>query len=332
MSENKELTVQPEHAGRTGILINVILFIMIAGAFAFAYFQLTQNNISLQRLVGDLTQQVTETQKNLAALQQTMHGNAEQTQVISNWIANRQDDVSRVHIIEALSLTKLAVDQLQLNRDARKAYILLKHAQELLQQVPNPAIEPLRQSLTANLDSLNEAQQLNINEVHSHVIALTYQVDKLPLPPMPLQYAQDEQAKEKIADDAPWWKKQWHKTMSALKKIVIVRYTGSNDMPLVLPEEKRFLYQNIQAQLQEISLALLNHQSAMFNAGVYRLQTWIKKYFVQDAAETQNFLNELNMLSQVKNIEPPHVDMSATINLFDQYLAQNNSPPAPPVQ
>jgi uroporphyrin-3 C-methyltransferase len=148
------------------------------------------------------------------------------------------------------------------------------------------------------------------------------QLDSLPLPETPLQDTKETQGSQKDYSDAPWWKMQWHKSMDALKKVVLVRYNDSNEMPLILPEAKMFLYQNMHTQMEAAMLGVLNRNATVYQTSLEHVTMWIKKYFVQDAPLTINILGQLQTLQGV-NLQPPIVNIAATLQLFDQYLAQN---------
>ena len=334
MSDKEEVTTEepkqkPKHSsfGRVGIFIIMLALIGFAGAFCYGYFELSKVNMSLARMVTDLKQQVTETQKNLTTLQESA---ANSPQPAMDVAAVEHKDLNRAYIIEAQSLTRLAANHLSVARDPSTAFVILNYAQEVLQRVPNPALDPLRQALATDVASLNSAQQVNVDQIYSQLTALSYQLDKLPLPPTPLQYNAEEDIRQKDYSAAPWWKMQWHKTMDALRKIVIVRYNGGNDMPLILPEQKIFLYQNLHSQLEVVMLGLLNRNDGIYYAGLARLRTWVEKYFKQDAPETRQALNEIQALLAT-NIVPPPVNLAATLQMFDQYLAQNDSQTHPAV-
>lgn len=335
MSDKEEVTTQEtKHAtkgsavGRIGIFIVMLALVAFAGAFGYGYFELSKVNVSLARTVDELKQQVVDHQNSLSSLQQSLSSNATQEPV--NTMAAQQADLNKFYVMEAQSLTKLAGNQLNITRDAAMATVVLQHAQEVLSHVATPDIEPIRQALAANIASLTSVQQVNVDQLYMQLTAIYNQLDQLPLPPTPLQYSADANAKSKDYGDAPWWKIQWHKTMDMLRKIVIVRYTAGNDMPLVLPEEKMFLYQNLHAQMEVAILGLVNRNQTVYSGGLKQVGDWIQKYFVQDAPLTKEITNQLQILQAI-NIVPPPVDLAVTMQMFDQYLAQNNTQANPVV-
>lgn len=335
MSDKEEVTTQEvkhttksSSVGRVGIFIVMLALMGFAGAFGYGYFELSKVNVALARTVDDLKQQVVDHQNSLAALQQSLSSTATQEPV--NAMAAPQADLNKFYVMEAQSLTRLAGNHINMTRDAAMATVVLQHAQEVLSNVATPAVEPIRQALAANIATLAGAGQVNVDQLYTQLTAIYNQLDQLPLPPTPLQYSADANARQKDYGDAPWWKIRWHKTMDMLRKIVIVRYTAGNDTPLVLPEEKMFLYQNLHAQMEVAILGLMNRNQTVYSGGLKQVSEWIQKYFVQDAPLTKELLNQLQML-QAANIVPPAVDLAATMQQFDLYFSQNNAPASPQV-
>lgn len=330
MSDTPEEIVSKK--SRFGNLIAVIACSVVVGAGVYGYLELSRVNTTLAHMVTSLHHQVSANQQTMAALQESVVGvkdnsalSLEQQKLMANWVAAQQGDLNKWHIAEAQYLTKLAGHQLELTRDTGAAAILLQHASEILQKIENPEVQPIRQALADNISSLQSQPQVNTEQLYLQMAAIYNLLDNLPLPSTPLQAAENTSQKPANYGDAPWWKIQWRKSMDALKKVVIVRYDGSNDMPLILPEEKMFLYQNLHAQMEEAMLSVLNRNPAAYQASLGHAIAWVQKYFVQDAEVTTKVLTELQTLQAI-NLQPPTVDIAATLQAFDQYLAQNEQP------
>jgi uroporphyrin-3 C-methyltransferase len=310
--------------GKTSVIMTMLAFTACVGVFGYGYFELSKVNASLATMVSDLRLQQLSYQQQLQQLKQALSENTSQqtqTQVIAN---AAQPDMSKYSVAEAQALVNVAGYQLNLLGDGAAAFVSLQHAQEILQTIHNPAIDDVRAKLADNINALQNAPHSNIDQVYARLTAMTYQVDKLPLPPTPLQYSKDENAKPRDYTGLPWWKIQWHKTMDALRKIVIVRYNGANEMPLIMPEEKMFLYQNLHAQLDIVILGTLNHDATVYDSGLARMITWVEKYFDQNSPATKEMLEQLKALRS-ESITPPVIDLAATKQLLDQYVAQNAS-------
>lgn len=320
-------TAKGSTLGSIGILIITFALTVFVGAFAYGYFELSKVNMSLAKMVTDLRQQLMVNQQEVIKIQNALQSSqpANQADLLQQKTAAsasaQQADMEKWRASEAAYLTRLANHQLELTRDAGAAYVLLQHAQEIMQKIPDPAVDAIRNALEANINDLQSYPQVNVEQIYQRLSAINNQLDTLPLPPTPLQYQEDSNIRNKDYSNAPWWKNVWHKTLNALRKIVIVRYNGANDMPLILPEEKMFLYQNMHAQMEAAMLSVMNRNPAIYQASMANLDAWIKKYFVQDAEATRNIQAQLQSLRAI-NLQPPAVNIVSTLQLFDQYLAQ----------
>src|SRR5690606_13655219 len=78
---------------------------------------------------------------------------------------------------------------------------------------------------------------------------------------------------------------------------------------------KTFLYQNLQASLQNAKWAVLHQNNDVFQSSLTTSMNWIKQYFVQDATETTTMLDSLAELQKL-DIQPATVDLDATLQLF----------------
>lgn len=324
MPENNEVAVTEEKpargkksSGKWGLLILLILLVAVAGGAGFGLYQLNQANLALTRTLDEVKQQAESSQQNLQTVQQSM-SDLQRSAAESK----QQSEQKPWPVTEAYYMTRMANQYLQLTHDAQKAYLLLQSANEDLQQVSGAALDPLRQAIAADLANLQSASPAQVEQLYLQLATVYNQLDNLPLPPTPLQPAVNLTDRQQNDSDLPWWKKQWHKSMAALEKVVIVRYTGANDLPLVLPEERMFLYQNLHAQMETAMMGLLQQNAGVYQVSLARLTAWIKKYFVQDAPLTVSVLQQLQTLQAAK-WQPPVTNLTSTLQLFDQYLTQS---------
>lgn len=313
------------NAGKTGMIMTMLALTACVGGFGYGYFELSKVNVSLANMVSDLRQQQVTYEQQLLQLKQALSDHAAQSSQTDATANAAQPDLSKYNVAEAQALINVAGYQLSLLGDSAAAFVNLKHAQEILQSIQNPALDSLRAKLAEDVNTLQNAPHVNIDQVYARLSAMGAQLDQLPLPPTPLQYTQNANEKPKNYNGLPWWKMQWHKTMDALRKIVIVRYSGATEEPLIMPEEKMFLYQNLHAQLDVVMLSLMNHDSSVYYAGLVRMSEWVQKYFDQNSPVTKDMLEQLNALKQ-ESIGVPAIDLAATKQLLDQYLVQSAQP------
>ncbi len=315
-----------------GIIFSTIALIVVIGGFAYGYFELSKVNVSLARKVTDLQNQVTAQQTNVGAMQKsvtdlqqsaqkTQDLAAQQQQFMTEWRAVQKGDLDKWHIAEAQYLVKLANDHLQFSYNTTIAQTLLEQADHTLDSIQDPGVLDMRKSIAGDLANLKAAPAVDVTAIYLQLNALNNQLEELPLPSMPLTSEQKKEAETVPAANLPWWKAGLQLAMQSLRQIVIVRYNNSNTLPLVLPEEKSYLYQNLHAQIESAMWGLLHRNNEVYLASLLRTMSWIKLYFVQDATVTKSIMQNLESL-QAMNIQPPSANLTATLQLFDQYFAQ----------
>jgi uroporphyrin-III C-methyltransferase len=293
---------------KLGLIISFLaLFILVAG-FAYGYYQWLRIHQQLSALTtaiiqNDHSDQVTTLQQSVADMQQAM----QKTQA---------GDVNQWHLAQAEYLTRMANDQLQYTHNHKMALQLLQQADEILQSSQDANVMNIRKSLDTDIVNLQSASEVDVTSIYTRINALHESIDKLPLPSQPLS-----QTTTTTPDKSTTL---WQSILNGLNKIVIVRKMDSSALPLVLPDEKIFLYQNLHAQLQNATWGLLHDNPAIYTASLEQAIAWIKQYFVADAPETQNVLQQLTELKQV-NLQPANITLTNTLQLFESNHPQAKS-------
>lgn len=322
--ENKKST-SPFPWLKIGIFFSTIAIVIFISAFSYGYFELTRANVSLAQMITDLQNQIVRNQNDVTALQQNLQKSqtlfVEQAKIIAEWRAAQKGDLERWQAAEAQYLVKLANHQLQFNHNISLAIILLQTADQILQNLHDPNLLPIRQVITTDLANLRAAQQVDVTSLYQRLVVLNGQLDQLPLPTQPIKSAETIPTE---ATSLPWWQKGLQQSWQTLKQIVVVRYHPANSLPLVMPEEKMFLYQNLHAQLENAMWGVLHQNAVIYQTGLDRSITWIQKYFVQDAQTTQTVLQNLQELKQI-NLLPPVLTLAAPLLLFEHYFAEGKS-------
>jgi len=316
---------------KIGIFFSTIGILILICAFSYGYFQLAQVNIALAQMLAEQqnkveTQQtqLNDVQNSVTAIQQASEKSqqlsAEQAQLMSEWRAAQQGDLNKWHLAEAQYLVKLANDHLQFTHNIAMALTLLASADKILEKLPDALVLEVRKAIATDIANLQALPKVDVTALYLQLSAINNQIDQLPLPATPLKQT-DEVDNTKIRSDLPWWKVGWRHTWQALQKIVIVRYNGSDTLPLILPEEKNFLYQNLHAQIEDAMWGLLHHHAEIYQSSLSRSQLWVSRYFVQDAPLSKEILQKLQVLNNV-DIRMPASNLATTLQLFDHYFAQ----------
>lgn len=271
--------------------------------------------------------QLEELQKSIAAMQQANQQSvamaAKQQQLITEWEATQKGDLEKWYVAEADYLVKLANDQVQFAHNTSLAIVLLQRADQILSNLQDTRLLEIRKSIATNLAAMQVNQPVDVTKVYVQLAALNNLIDTLPLPINPLP-ANSQTATTSDDPAATWWQKGLNHTWQALNKIIIVRNTSQNSLPLVLPEEKIFLYQNLHAQLEGAMWGALHHNQSVYQISLQRAAVWIQKYFASDSPVVKSTLQQLQQL-QTLNLDTATPNIAVTIQLFDSYLGQNKT-------
>jgi uroporphyrin-3 C-methyltransferase len=324
--EEKPVKASRSFGASFSIFISVVTAVVCITGFAYCYLQVVnvdkqfaQMNTVMQK---SEPQDISGLQNTVNNLQQSMQKSqtlsAQQEQLITEWRAAQSGDLNKWHIAQARYLISMANDQLQYMHNVKLAIQILQQADKELQSSQDAVLLEVRKSLASDIANLQALQPVDVTAVFLQLNALNNLVDKLPLPLKPLQQDQSQQTAPVQTSS---WKAGLESAWAGLNKIVIIRKNDASALPLVLPDEKIFLYQNLHAQLDSASWGLLHDNAAIYTASLERARAWIQQYFLQDAPETKNLLQQLAELQKM-NIQPAVITLSNTLQLFDGYLAQ----------
>lgn len=330
-SEKADLNSHLISVGKICLLLVLIICLAAAGYYYFQLIQKKSTHYSAASSVSMLEQQLTAEQAQITSLQnaigqlqqaaqQSQVLSAKQEQIINDWQAVQKGDMEKWYMAEAQYLVQLANDHAQYTHNIPMAMTLLQRADQVLLPLQETAAIEIRQALAANLASLQAMPQVDAAALYAKLTNLDSQFNQLTILSTPLSADAQQLAAPTISPNDPWWKKSLDHTWQVLRQIIIVRHTSSTALPLVLPEEKSFLYQSLHAEMQNAMWAVLHNQPQVFQLSMQRQIAWLQQYFIKDAT-TQAAIDELTALGNT-NLEPQTADFSATLQLFNKYFSR----------
>lgn len=327
VSEEKSPVSKHTFFRNIGILFSAFAVIILIGAFSFAYYQLIRVNVSLSDTMAAMQvkatnqeQQLGDMQKSIETLQQFAQKSdalaTQQEQMLTEWRAAQKGDLNKWRIAEAEYLIKLANDHWQFVHDKETTLMLLMRAKQVLDNLQDPNLVTLITSLTTDINALQNVADINITQLYLQLTKLDAELDALPFPKTLL--TAEEKAMPSIPENTPWWKASWERSVQALSKIVIVR-NNAQALPLLLPEQKSFLMQNLHAKMQNTMWAVLNRNNVVYQESLLQAKAWIKHYFEQEDDKTKAVLQEIDALRKM-NIEPATINFANTLQLFNNLM------------
>lgn len=326
---------EPNHCkkrrGAMCFLMSLIIVLLIA-AVGYGAYELNR----LHGLLRDTRVAVKQNSESMNGLGETVEMlqaglakaqdlSSQQEQLVTEWQNAQKGDLDKWRLAEAEYLVKIANDHIQFTHDTSTALTILQRADETLASVQNSSVIEIRKAITSDIVALQAAPIADTTSLYLHINALDGQLEQLPLPVDPLQSNLNQAPAIEIPANTPWWKAGLMHTWSTLHKFIIVRNMGTQTLPLVFPEEKLFLYQNLHAKLQNAMWAVLYRQQDVYQSSLASVISWVQKYFVQDAPETKTILQNLEELQKM-DIKPVTLNLDETIQLFHSNTEQTTQP------
>ena len=254
---------------------------------------------SIQQRFGKLDDRLFAQQNDVAQLTRQIAFN---TQKLTDLGARSRMDWL---LAEAEYLMRLANQRLNLEHDMQSAEAMLSTADSILAEINDPGLSEIRKTLANEILSLQQVRHLDRQGLYFKLEALVQNIDGIKQQAFLNQEADsvgaavsDPGTTDNTADAATEnsFLSLWRSIWRDLKQVVTIRRLDQPLPPLLAPEQHYYLKQNLRLMLEQASLALLDENSAVYQASLKKADAWLKQYFMQNdplVAQIQTTLNEL---------------------------------------
>lgn len=227
-------------------------------------------------------------------------------------------------VAEAEQLLIIASQQLQLAGNVRAALLALQTADSRLQQLDKPQIIPLRKAIEQDIQRLQAVPLVDTVGMSLKLSALAENIDQLPL--VSERHPQEQLATVALPDDGPW-QRLGRELWQDLRRMVRIERVDQPEPPLLAPEQRFFLRENLRLRLLAARLALLQREEASYRADLRQAENWLRRHFdTQDAATRAALVTLQQLAASGITIDIP--DLGASLNALSQYkLAQEKVRP-----
>lgn len=217
---------------------------------------------------------------------------------------------------EIAALLQIANDRLYLEKEIAAGRAALEAADRHLRTLRNPSLLDVRRLLAEEIAALRSIADPDITGMALALGTLIDGIDRLPIANASLM---EQNAPVTSAETG--WHGVLHDLWKTLKSLVIIKHHGETDRPLLAPNERYFLRQNLRLNLESARIALLRHDGKPYQQALRSAQEWITLYFDNDATATTATLEELARLQRV-DIAPSLPDISGSLNALQTWLTQ----------
>lgn len=209
-------------------------------------------------------------------------------------------------------LLRYANERLQLFRDHKGAMVALESADARILELGDPGFFDVRKVIHRELVTLKTARVPDVSGASLRLLALAEKVPALRLPytkPKEFRPSEAEQAEQAEQGELA---KAMSGIWTDLQSLVTIRRDDSPYEPMLAPEARTFLYQNLQVQLESARLALLLGDAEQYRRNIVKSQKWLVDWFDQNDAAVSGMQADLKLLSEL-NLETDIPDISRSL-------------------
>jgi uroporphyrin-3 C-methyltransferase len=323
---------KPRKRGALRILSLLLFLVLIAAAAAgyYGYNFYREFNSRLQALSLQQTKTENANAELKAQLGESLQSMSRQQAELANeiQILQRRSHFVRKDwlIMEAEYLLQLANYRLLFERDTRTAMVALKSADERLRETGDPGLISVRKAIAESEQALAEVPQPDLAGMSLNISTLSKDIDSLPLEtPDPKSMAQQQKSIDSETARVKTWSGLpaaiWHD----VQHLIVIRDHSKPVEPLLAPDQRFFLTENLRLQLEQARLAMLSGNAAVYKERINKALEWVKRYFDPTSPHTVATLAALEKLRD-SNIAPALPDISKPYQMLERYRQQSATP------
>lgn len=205
---------------------------------------------------------------------------------------------SNAYVVDEVSqLLKLANNSLVFSADPDSALNALTVAASQLKSITDPRYSVVRVKVAEEIALLKNLETVDVEGISASLNAIAANVSSLPLENEP------EATALVITNDIEQesgWRAELAELWTEIKSSIQVQQVEQAPKPLLAPDQRYFLDQNLQLMLAKADLALLQERDAIFQQSIDAASKWLLDYFDTDNAEVTNVIAQLNELRSQK--------------------------------
>lgn len=259
-------------------------------------------------------------------LQQLESGMQAQLQQLESQVQEQRQALARISggdsdswlLAEVEYLLRLANQRLIMTGDTDSAQALLKSADNILRQLDDATLYPVRRALAVDLAALRAVPAVDTEGLYLRLSALSDQVADLVVFELPTR-AEPEQDVE----DESWrarLRQGYEEALHKLSRYVVVRRREVPVEAVLDPQWEGLLRQNTVMLLEQAQVALLSGNQRLYRESLQRARRWVDEFFVADERSATAIARELDALVK-QEIEVPLPDISHSLEVLEQAVS-----------
>lgn len=220
--------------------------------------------------------------------------------------------VDQFTLEEVSQLLRLANNSVSFNQDVNSAVSALNLADNQLKGLQDPRFTAVRKEINSELAELNNVVLPDVEALSAQINVLAKSIPALPLVNEPKRIEETQQETQApVTEQELTVRGELVKIWRDLISSVSIQRVEQPPKPLLVPEQRYFLNQNIILALSKAELALMQGQSAAYQRSLNDAQTWLREYFDLNDTKVSNALAQIAELAeQPVTVEVPPITRS----------------------
>lgn len=345
----KEQPEKKSSVSKLAILSLLIALIAVAGVVYLYFWHIEQQN----NLVSQLQQVKNETIKGnklaqtkmLQSLKQQEQALAEQFSTSAQSMKEEtKENIEKLNLMvekfsqnqptdwlvhEAEYLVRVAARTLWLEKDTSAAIGLLQDADARIAELNDPEILPIRQLIYQDIEALRLAPKLETEQAILSLMALSEQVQSLPLVTLVVPQETANEDRYTLSEDLSDWRENLAKTWDKFLNTFVVVHSRVGELEPILPAEQREnLKESLTLKLQIAQWAASKGKQALFIQSLNDAELWLTRYFDVNDEKNIAFLDSLQSVKNKVIIVEDELKLTS-LKAIRTVLEDKKSAPAP---
>jgi len=330
---------QPSKKSGASVVLWLLLIALISAAGAWWWFYgqhtLLQNqpeedvNTDLRQELSQLRSQLSGVERAREALANRLETQILEQQETLNSQARRLRELSTTTrtdwlLAEAEYLLRLGNQRLLTERNSENALALLLSADDILRELDDIKLLPVREALARNIVALKSQPGVDREGLFIKLKVLAEASENLSVvpPKMPASRAVEPEPLQPTEAESPWYTPLLNVgrvVLAEAQKLVVVRRRDNPVDPLLSPEQEKLLRLQLGVIFKQSQLALLGEQQQVYEASLAEAIALTKNYFEVNDLAAQSLIEQLTWLQQqpVVQVRP---DISEGLDALRDYI------------
>ena len=239
-------------------------------------------------------------------------------------------------LAEVHYLATIANNRLTFNKDLTTAIAALETANEKIRRQQDQRLYSVRQRIVDDINALKAVKLPPLVKIAEMLNEIEMKIRELPVPKPQIGLAsgiiepkatdkQDPTQGEASQEGMGVWRKKVNRAISTfkdtLKDYVVIHHDTEKVVPIMNPETREYLNQNLELKIQTMRISLANRDQQLFSSNLNIIESWVNRYFDKNDPKVLDTVKQIWELKKVE-LNPQLPNISATIDII---LAEKSS-------